>query len=391
MFDDVVELDRIEALPASGSSHAVLDAIDLSTAAAEVSLAVLAAYERCLAAAQARQFAALARLDQLREVSKDDFTREEVAAVLRIAPDTAGSRLGVSRITMDRLPATAKLFAAGELTAMHVRVLADAVEHLDPDTTALVEEYALRRPDLPVGQFRGRINHAVAKFDPAGAEEHKDRAFEDRTVWHRPDPGETGILVMRGPAEQTTTIFNLVDDLARKLIPGDTRTLEQRRFDAFVDLVLDDNVRRNITTLVEVTVPVDTLQGGTTPAELRGYGPVSASTARALASGERVSWRRLAFDRDTGVLAAVGDTTFRAGDLAGLLAAPVEAAPPAEPRYTPSARLARFIKARDVTCRFPGCTRRARRTELDHTVPWAAGGSTATWNLHCLCKRHRVS
>ncbi|MQA80120.1 MAG: DUF222 domain-containing protein, partial [Streptosporangiales bacterium] len=243
-------------------------------------------------------------------------------------------------------------------------------------------------PDLPVGQFRGRINHAIAKFDPTGAEEHKDRAFEDRTLWHRPDPGETGVLVLRGPAEQTTKVFNLVDDLAHQQIPGDDRTLDQRRFDAFVDLVLDDHVRRNVTTLVEVTVPVDTLQGGSNPAELRGYGPVSASTARALITGERVSWRRLAYDRDTGVLAAVGDKTYRAGDLAGLLAAPVEAPLPAEPRYTPSARLARFIKARDVTCRFPGCTRKARRTELDHTVPWAKDGPTAAANLHCLCKRH---
>ncbi|MQA80911.1 MAG: DUF222 domain-containing protein [Streptosporangiales bacterium] len=270
-------------------------------------------------------------------------------------------------------------------------VLADAVEHLDPHTTALVEEYALRRPDLPVGQFRGRINHAIAKFDPTGVEEHQDRAFEDRTLWHRPDPGETGVLVLRGPAEQTTTVFNLVDDLAHQQIPGDTRTLEQRRFDAFTDLVLDDHVRRNITTVVEVTVPVDTLHGGDTPGDLRGYGSVSASTARALTTGERVSWRRLAYDRDTGVLAAAGDKTYRAGDLAGLLATPVEAPPAAEPRYTPSARLARHIRARDVTCRFPGCTRKARRTELDHTVPWGKGGPTAAANLHCLCKRHRVS
>ncbi|MQA78436.1 MAG: DUF222 domain-containing protein, partial [Streptosporangiales bacterium] len=145
MFD-VEELDRIEALPASGTTHAALDTVDLATAPAEIALAVLAAYERCLAAAQARQFAALARLDQLRDVTRDDFTREEVAAVLRIATGTAADRLAVSRITCDRLPTTQKLFAAGELTAMHVRILADAVEHLDPSTTALVEEYALRRP-----------------------------------------------------------------------------------------------------------------------------------------------------------------------------------------------------------------------------------------------------
>ncbi|MQA81221.1 MAG: hypothetical protein GEV10_22510, partial [Streptosporangiales bacterium] len=83
MFD-VEELDQVEALPASGTTHAAFDTVDLSTAPAEIALAVLAGYEKCIAAAQARQFAALARLDQLRDVTKDDFTREEVAAVLRI-------------------------------------------------------------------------------------------------------------------------------------------------------------------------------------------------------------------------------------------------------------------------------------------------------------------
>ena len=39
----------------------------------------------------------------------------------------------------------------------------------------------------------------------------------------------------------------------------------------------------------------------------------------------------------------------------------------------PSARLAEFIRCRDLTCRFPGCDVPAWDTDIDHTVAWPAG------------------
>jgi hypothetical protein len=61
--------------------------------------------------------------------------------------------------------------------------------------------------------------------------------------------------------------------------------------------------------------------------------------------------------------------------------------------YRPSAALARFIRARDLTCRFPGCTVPAERCDIDHTEPFnhddpAAGGATVPWNLACYCREH---
>lgn len=55
--------------------------------------------------------------------------------------------------------------------------------------------------------------------------------------------------------------------------------------------------------------------------------------------------------------------------------------------YRPPAGIAQFVRLRDGTCRFPNCTRRAERCELDHLVPWPAG-ETAVANLICLCKHH---
>lgn len=59
-----------------------------------------------------------------------------------------------------------------------------------------------------------------------------------------------------------------------------------------------------------------------------------------------------------------------------------------EPRYTPSARLADFVRCRDLTCRAPGCDRPAVDCDIDRTVPYADGGSTHLSNLKSLCRRH---
>jgi hypothetical protein len=58
---------------------------------------------------------------------------------------------------------------------------------------------------------------------------------------------------------------------------------------------------------------------------------------------------------------------------------PGDSAP--EPGYTPSKKLADFVRCRDLTCRWPGCDRPARDCDLDHTVPHAQGGPTHAANL----------
>ena len=58
-----------------------------------------------------------------------------------------------------------------------------------------------------------------------------------------------------------------------------------------------------------------------------------------------------------------------------------------EPRYRPSAKLAAFIRARDLTCRFPGCTMPAQFCDIDHVIPYPLGATHAA-NLVCLCRKH---
>jgi hypothetical protein len=59
---------------------------------------------------------------------------------------------------------------------------------------------------------------------------------------------------------------------------------------------------------------------------------------------------------------------------------------PAEPRYTLSRKLARFVRCRDLTCRFPGCDEPATGCDLD-TVARLHGPTHAS-NIKCLCRFH---
>ena len=59
----------------------------------------------------------------------------------------------------------------------------------------------------------------------------------------------------------------------------------------------------------------------------------------------------------------------------------------AEPRYTPSRKLAHLVRARTTTCDAPGCTAQAIHGDLDHTIPYP-DGPTEQCNLGPKCRRH---
>lgn len=112
--------------------------------------------------------------------------------------------------------------------------------------------------------------------------------------------------------------------------------------------------------------PVGSAPVGGVP-ELVGYGPVSAGVARSaanLATSEGGSWDVVKVD--------LGGTVLSVD------------------RYRPSAEMRRFIAARDLHCRAPGCRRQAARCDIDHTIAAEDGGSTSTDNLAVLCRGHHI-
>ncbi|KMO66800.1 hypothetical protein MCHUDSM44219_05735 [Mycolicibacterium chubuense] len=57
--------------------------------------------------------------------------------------------------------------------------------------------------------------------------------------------------------------------------------------------------------------------------------------------------------------------------------------------YRPCAALERFVRARDLTCRFPGCDRPAVFADIDHTQPYPYGATHAS-NTKCYCRQHHL-
>lgn len=100
------------------------------------------------------------------------------------------------------------------------------------------------------------------------------------------------------------------------------------------------------------------------PAELVGSELVDTATAKELAASAK-EWELIRHHPETGAVISVE-------------------------RYRPSAEIRRFLAARDVHCRFPGCRVPVDRCDIDHTVAAADGGETSTRNLAHLCRAHHT-
>ncbi|MHC1563257.1 DUF222 domain-containing protein [Actinomycetospora sp. C-140] len=120
---------------------------------------------------------------------------------------------------------------------------------------------------------------------------------------------------------------------------------------------------------IRVVVSADTLLGlDDRPAELTGYGPITAAEARSLAAGADATWRRVLTDPVSGAVLDVGHR-----------------------RYRPPAAMAEHARNRDLTCTFPGCRVPSEACDLDHLVaydPNDPDGRTAADNLHPPCRHH---
>lgn len=56
--------------------------------------------------------------------------------------------------------------------------------------------------------------------------------------------------------------------------------------------------------------------------------------------------------------------------------------------YVAPDKVKAYVRGRDGTCIFPGCTRSAWSCQLDHRIPYNDGGQTTADNLYCLCAHH---
>lgn len=276
-------------------------------------------------------------------------------------------------VLRERTPQAWELFREGELSVANARITAELAGPLPPEAWAEFERAVVRNRALSSPRFATRMRRHAARLDAATLTERHARARADRRVYLEPTADGMAWLTALLPVQDAHRAFTCLDRAAATIVaaPEETRTLAQTRADVLVDLLagrLDGapaDARPTVSVSVAVTVPVMTLLGlSEEPGTLDGMHPIDAATARELA-GHATSFTRILTHPISGVVLTVDRGTYRV---------------PAD--------LKRWVRAIHPTCVFPGCGRRTRDCDLDHTRAYATGGTTSAGNLAPMCRHH---
>ncbi len=304
-----------------------------------------------------------------------NLSQEAVSLALRIPTRTAQSKLKTASLLVRELPQTWALLKAGEISYRHTEVICEQAWSLQPDLVPAFEGLATRRAaEQTVNQLRQAARRAAARIDPASAEQRHQRAVADRKVEFRPAADGMVLLPVLVDAPQGQLIFTMLTAAATLLPASDPRTMDQKRADLLVDAVLSGLPHDALPELqgrrpsIQIVVSADTLLGlDDEPADLAGYGPITAEAARRYAADESGTWRRLLTDPDTGALLDIGKNSYR-----------------------PAQRLRDFVLARDSVCCFPTCSQPGYRCEFEHIVAFSQGGQTCRCGGALACRRHNL-
>src|SRR5690625_5298602 len=347
----------------------------------------------------------------------ETLTGAEAAAGLLVSRDAARARTADALMLTRVFSRTLGALRAGWITDWHARILLAETAHLDDNQRLQVEDAVLDDADGRTGsELRRKIKQVVARIAPRDTEEAHARAREDRRAWAQPGLDGMGTLRAALPIEDLAAVMaglGAAAAAATATDPEDGRRMGNRRADALaamgwtalatghISASAEEAARgcccgalstastpaaaataaaaaagaagagagaggggglwlqntRGKPVTVNVTVPCSTLIGiDEHPGELAGYGTITAHVARRIAT--HGTWRRILTDPVNGAPLDYGHT-----------------------RYRPPPDLAAFIALRDRRCTFPGCSRTAQTTQVDHTIPYANGGATAHHNL----------
>jgi hypothetical protein len=312
--------------------------------------------------------------------------RAELAVAVGVSERTMESLIGYSQAIVTGLPATFDAMSRGLVTERHARIIADEARDLTAEESTVFEAEVLPFAEtLTAAKFSRKARAVRGQIKSVDLGKRHEGAVLNSAVSLVPPKDGMAALWIEMTAPKAVAAYSRIDRAARTLTdPDDTRSLAHKRADVVADMLLDEGTLfapdtesdeqsgprvpaafRGIRPEVHVTVPALTLAGASeAPASLDGYGPISAEAARELV-GTASGFYRILTHPETGVTLSFG-----------------------REKYEVPAELKRYLRARDETCRFPGCNRPAAASELDHTEAWEDGGITAAWNLGCLCKGH---
>ncbi|BBZ10187.1 HNH endonuclease signature motif containing protein [Mycobacterium branderi] len=391
-------------------------------------VAAIAGWARVEAAAAARRLAAIGELVERRvhggspeagrwSCDNWDAMAAEVAAAQGLSHGMASGQMYLAVALRDRLPRVAALFADGMIGYGLVRTIAWHTDLIkDPEALRLVDkslaEDAVRFGPLSANKTVQAIEAIVDQYDPGALRRTRANARSRDVVIDSADQ-ESGTAPMWGRlfAADAAVLDRRLMQMAHEVCDDDPRTLAQRRADALGALAAGverlacgcgnadcpaagEGAERSANVVIHVVAQESAVQaqvdphlsGQPAPAPLGPDEPLSGPPEpepdvpavrlppAVLTSGAVVPPALLA-------------ELIRNGAKLEPLWHPGDTAP--ESGYRPSAALQRFVRCRDMTCRFPNCDRPAEFCDLDHTVPYPLGPTHAS-NIKCLCRKHHL-
>ncbi len=329
----------------------------------------------------------------------------EIGAAVQVSAGLALHQTHRGVALRDRLPRVAALFEAGLINEVLVRAIVwrtyliddeAAMAAVDRDLAAQVGRWG----SLSIAKTEHAIDALVDQYDP-GALRRSRESRCGRTVEFGSPGDQAGFssLWARLYATDAGLIEQHVEELARSMCDDDPRSMDERRADALTAAVTDTAMvcgcgrkdcpggqsegpaKNAIVFVIAERDSVDAAQQPQ-PGQPDAEPAEPSKTAQCAAPPAPPAYVLGGGILPTPLLGALLDrATIREVHHPGQ-------APP-EPRYRCSPRTERFVRCRDLTCRFPGCDKPAQFCDIDHTVAYPVG-PTHPSNLKCLCRFHHL-
>jgi hypothetical protein len=344
----------------------------------------------------------------------------ELAVIRNCSEIEAEALLVESLILTNKLRGTWSALYEGRIDVPKMRLLVDLLGPATPKAVAAIEARVLPVAGrLTRAQIRQRVRRALARLDAAALERRRKEAAARADVCHQPTRDGLSRLMIDLPLWKAAACVDVVRqyaDMARAA--GDRRPIGVIRAEIAADLMLRpwDHSRPPVTARLDIHAPLAALRpaepGMSQPAAEVAGEIVTAAECRELleqldmlgvraapaggfvqvAIGDPVTGRLVAVATRNELCRGSGSHRRRRTRRGTAYLAPADGPglrPPAPTSaYRPSAEQRRFVRARDRSCRMPGCRRAPGRCDIDHGTAYGDGGPTACWNLCCLCRRH---